>query len=258
MSSAVASPPARVIAASWRCAGERSNVYQALVTSGLFSRTDPNIVSAVSRELRPRHFRAGRVVDTRTDLAGRLYIVVSGKAMLHYRRLDGCQVLLAVVGPPETFGATSIFDGESGELSVTALTDVTAVPIERDQLLSWMATRPEVADQVLRLFARRAKAAIDCLVDFRCNDAASRIAARLLCLSQRFGRREGEVVRVVHDMTLADFAAMVGVAPQAVAATLREFTDRGWLYSDATSFVIVDGQALASVRAMNAPEICHV
>jgi CRP-like cAMP-binding protein len=141
---------------------------------------------------------------------------------------------------------------------MTTLTDVSAVPIARDQLLTWMVERPEVCDQVLRLFARWAKAMTNSLVDFALADAQSRIASRLLLLKKRFGKQEGEVVRVVHDLTTDDFSHLAGVDPETIGATLRGFEANGWIRLEGKSIVIVDGHALSQVRQISIGEVCGV
>ena len=78
-------------------------------------------------------------------------------------RQDGCELLLAVLGRHEIFGVVSLFEPVAGETRLTALTEVLAVPIERGQLLSWMAECPELSARTLRLFARRAKEMTDAL-----------------------------------------------------------------------------------------------
>jgi CRP-like cAMP-binding protein len=123
------------------------------------------------------------------------------------------------------------------------------VPIERDQLLMWMAECSEFSAQMLRLYARRTKEMTDTLTDFAFADVHSRVASRLLLLRRRFGHREGEVVRIVHDLTLEDLSRLVGVSPKLIGHTLRDFEDRGWIRLDGTSVVVVDSHALASVRS---------
>jgi CRP/FNR family cyclic AMP-dependent transcriptional regulator len=224
-----------------------SDACQALIASGIFSRTNPEAVSDLAKQLESEQFPPGCIVSAQSDFGGRLYIIISGKVKASYRRPDGCEIVLMVLGPSEMFGAIALFDpGSRRGMSVTALTEVLAVSIEHDQLLVWMAERPEVSDQVLRLFARRAKAATKSLVDFAFADAQSRIASRLLLLSKRFGRQEDYVVRVMHDLTLDDFSLLVGVAPKTTYAALREFEQRGWIRLEDNSVVIVDAQALAS------------
>jgi CRP/FNR family cyclic AMP-dependent transcriptional regulator len=229
-----------------REASKSSDTYRALIASGIFSRTNPDVVSDISDQLKTEQFAPGHVIGAQSDFGGRLYVIISGKVKVSYQRPDGRRITLAILGPLEIFGAIALFEPGSRETSATALTEVLAVPIERDQLLMWMAERPEVSEQVLRLFARRVKGTTNSLVDFALADAQSRIASRLLLLRKRFGFQEGDVVRVVHDLTLADFSLLVGVAPETTGATLSDFEDRGWIRLEDNSIVIVNGQALAS------------
>lgn len=232
-----------------------SDVRAALVASGLFSRTSTDAVAALSQQLESEQFTAGCVVGSPGDFGGRFYVIVSGKVKVSYRRPERCEIVLKVLGPGEIFGAITLFDPDSQETSVTTLTEVRAVAIEREQLVRWMAERPEVSDQVLRLFARWANAATNRLIDFAFADAQERIASRLLFLRRRFGRREGDVVRVVHDLTLKDFSLLTGVPPKTIVATLRDFQDRGWIRLEDNSVLIVDGQALALVGPTTIPEV---
>ena len=48
-------------------------------------------------------------------------------------------------------------------------------------------------------------------------DPACHIAKRLLLLGKRFGRKEGGLVRVVHDQTLEEISLFAGVAPETIA-----------------------------------------
>lgn len=225
-----------------------SLVYQALLSTGIFGRTDPSVVSAFSRQLQPVHFAPGHAVATEGDFGGRLYVIISGKVKVSYRRPDGREMLLTIVGPAEFLGATAMFDPASRRATASTLTQVLAVPIERQQLLAWMVEHPEIRDQLLRLLARWARLSTTFLNDFASADSQKRVAGRLLFLGQRFGRREGEVVRVVHDLTSDDFSRLVDVATETIGATLRNFEHHGWIHLDDKSFLIADSQALRSLR----------
>jgi CRP/FNR family transcriptional regulator, cyclic AMP receptor protein len=65
-------------------------------------------------------------------------------------------------------------------------------------------------------------------------------------LKRRFGRQEGEVVRIVHEMTMGDFSRLVGVSPELVRNTLDSLEDQGWIRVDDDSVVVVDAPALSS------------
>ena len=89
----------------------------------------------------------------------------------------------------------------------------------------------------------------DALTDFASADIRGRVASRLSLLKRRFGRREGEVVRIVHEMTMEDFSRLVGVSPEVVRNALGDLENQGWIRLDDDSVVVVDSQALASFRS---------
>ncbi len=220
-----------------------------LLDSGIFSKTDPAASKRWCERLQPRWFSAGCTVGSRGDFGGCLYVIICGKVKVSHRRPGGCETMLTVLGSREIFGAVSLFDPAACERSATTLTEVLAVPIERSLLLAWMAECPEFSAQILRLFARWVRATANALTDFAAADVQGRVASRLLWLRQRFGRREGDVVRIVHELTLLDFSRFVGLSPESVDETLREFEGRGWILVDHKSVVVVDSHALASVRS---------
>jgi CRP/FNR family cyclic AMP-dependent transcriptional regulator len=224
------------------------DVRRALVATGIVSKTDPAALTRWCRQLKPVRFPAGHVIATGGDDGGRLYVIMSGKVKASICRQGGCELLLAVLGSYEIFGVVSLFEPVARETRIAALTEVVALPIDRGQLLSWMAECPELSARMLRLFARRAREMTDALTDFASADVRGRVASRLSLLKRRFGRREGEVVRIEHEMTMEDFALLVGVSPELVRNTLRDLENQGWIRLDDDSVVVVDSQAISPYR----------
>ena len=225
------------------------DVHQALIASGIFGKADSGVVSVLIEHLLPVRFPPGHVVFAQGDPGSCLYVIASGKVKVAYRHADGREVVLNIVGASDVLGEVTPFDYGTREFTATTVTEVCAVAIERDQLLTWMAECPEIIHQIMRLLARRADVMTKCLVDFVFADPPYRVARRLLLLGRRFGRREGDVVRVTHDLTLEEISLFAGVAPETVDATLRDFRDRGWIRFEDSCLEIVDGQGLASLPA---------
>lgn len=224
------------------------DVRRALVASGIVSKSDPAALTRWCRQLKPVRFPAGHVIAAGGDDGGRLYVIMSGKVKASICRQSGCELLLAVLGRYEIFGVVSLFEPVARETRLTALTEVLAVPIERQQLLSWMAECPQLSARTLRLFARRAKEMTEALTDFASADVRGRVASRLSLLKRRFGQREGEVVRIVHEMSMEDFSRLVGVSPELVRNTLGDFENQGWIRVDDDSVVVIDSQAISSYQ----------
>ncbi len=189
------------------------DVEGAVIASGIFRKTDPVVVSNLIKHMRPVRFAAGHVVFAQGDPGGPLFMITSGKVKVVYRHTDGREAVLNVLGASEVCGEVTPFDCGPREVTVTALTEVDAVAIERHQLLAWMAECPEVIHQIGRLLARRADVMTNCLIDFACPNPRYRIARRLLLLGKRFGRKDGDVVRVEHDLTLEEASLFAGVHP---------------------------------------------
>jgi CRP-like cAMP-binding protein len=222
-------------------------VEEAVFASGIFRKTNSEAVSTWVKHLRPVRFSAGHIVFSQDDPAGALYMIASGKVKVVYRHTDGREAVLNVLGPSEVFGEVTPFDCGPREVTVTAVTEVCAVAVERRQLLAWMADFPEVMHQIMRLLARRTDVMTKTLIDLACPDPTYRVANRLLMLGRRFGRTEGDVVRVVHDLTLEEISLFAGVPLGTVAATLRYFEDRDWIRADDGCFLIMDSRGLAGV-----------
>src|SRR5262245_23802315 len=83
---------------------ESNDVRQALLASGIFRKSDPDSVSVWSKGLKSVQFQRGRVVGSRGDFAGCLYVIVSGKVKVSFRRADGREMVLRILGASEIFG----------------------------------------------------------------------------------------------------------------------------------------------------------
>jgi CRP-like cAMP-binding protein len=117
----------------------------------------------------------------------RLYIVISGKVKLGRRSSDARQNILAIMGPSDMFGELSIFDPGPRTSSATTITEVRAVSMDRDALKGWIKDRPEIAEQLLRVLARRLRPTNKNLADLIFTDVPGRVANQLLQLARRFG-----------------------------------------------------------------------
>jgi CRP/FNR family cyclic AMP-dependent transcriptional regulator len=73
----------------------------------------------------------------------------------------------------------------------------------------------------------------------------ARVAKQLVQLAQCFGTREGDALRVAHDLTQEEIAQLVGASREAVNKTLADFVRRGWIRLDGKSVLISDSERLA-------------
>jgi CRP/FNR family transcriptional regulator, cyclic AMP receptor protein len=217
----------------------------ATATKAAMSQGVDSVVAMITNQLQPVDFARRWTVFAEGEPADRLYIIVSGKVKIGHRSPDGREHLLAIMGPPEMFGEVSILDPGPRTISATTLTEVRAVSLDRDTLRGWMADRPEVAEQLLRVLARRIRRTNNKLTDQICTDVPGRVAMQLLMLAQQFGTREGGALRVVHDLTQEEIAQLVGASREATNQALGFFADCGWIQSESHTMLILDAESLA-------------
>ena len=158
---------------------------------------------------------------------------------------DGRQNLIAVMGPSDMVGELSLFDPGPRTATATAVTDTRLVRLRKQALRPWLNNRPEIAEQLLRVLARRLRRTNDSLADLIFTDVPGRVAKNLLQMAGRFGTRDGGVLRVTHDLTQEEIAQLVGASRETVNKALADFASRGWLRLDGKSIIILDPERLA-------------
>lgn len=216
-----------------------------LTRAGLFQGVNPEAVEALSKELEHIEVKKGQTVFTESEPGDSLYIVLTGKVKLGRRSADGRQNLLAVMGPSDMFGELSLFDPGPRTATATALTDVRLARLGKSSLRPWLTDRPEIAEQLLRVIARRLRRTNDLMADLIFTDVPGRVAKSLLQMASRFGTRDGGVLRVTHDLTQEELAQLVGASRETVNKALADFAGRGWLRLDGKSVIILDPERLA-------------
>jgi CRP/FNR family transcriptional regulator, cyclic AMP receptor protein len=220
-------------------------VDEVLAKAGLFQGVSAEDAEALAAQFEYLETPRGAVVFGEGEPGDSLYIVLAGKIKLGRRTADGRESLLAVMGPSDQFGELSTFDPGPRTATAMAVTDARLARISKQALRTWIANRPQIAEQLLRVLARRLRRTNNDLADLIFTDVPGRVAKQLLQLSQRFGSLEGGHLRVTHDLTQEELAQLVGASRETVNKALADFAQRGWLRLEGKSVVILDRERLA-------------
>src|SRR6478735_7559309 len=216
-----------------------------LAGAALFRGADLNDVEELCDSLDRRYFNAGTLIFEQGEPGALLYIIVNGKVKIGSAAEDGRENLIHILGPSDMFGELAMLDPGPRISSARALTPVEVVTMDRDVLREWIATRPEVAEQLMRVLARRLRRMTTSRTDLVFTDAPGRVAKLLLRLAQRFGvQRDGSVL-VNHDLTQDEIAQLVGSSRETVNKVLSDFTSRGWIELRCKGLLISDTERLA-------------
>ena len=236
---------------AWTCDREQSiraavpQLLKCATTQPTATLPGSGALPAVIRELPVVEFARGHPIYAEGELGDRLYIIVSGRVKLARRSPDGRHKLLTVIGPSDIFGAPSALDGGPRTASAATLTEVCAVSMDRDAIHACITRRPEAAEQLLALLARRLRRTDTDLTDLISIDGAGRVARQLLALAQRFGTYDDGELRITPDLTQEEIAQLIGSSRETVNKALGSFANRGWIRIDGNSVVIREPERLA-------------
>ena len=217
---------------------------QPVTRAAIFRPLGPNVVAAVSQRLLFADYRPGQLIFAEGELGDRLYIIASGKVKVACRAPGGREMVQAVLGPSDMFGELAVFDSGPRSSTATAVTEVRAMFAERAALRACITDHPEIAEQLLRVLARRLRRTIDNQVELMATDARGRLARLLLQLGQQFGSQNDGAIYVSHDLTQEELAQLIGASRETVNQALTDFARRGWIQLSDKSVLILDSEHL--------------
>jgi CRP-like cAMP-binding protein len=223
---------------------EGGNMDGVLSASPLFAALDAEGAQVLRETLIEKHVLKGQTLFEEGEPGDRLYVILDGKVKLGHSSPDGRESLMAVLGPGEMFGELSLFDPGKRAATATALTDASVLELSNEQLMPWLAGRPEVAAALLQALARRLRRTNEAMADLVFSDVPGRVAKALMDLGEKFGTVTPDGLLVTHDMTQEEIAQLVGASRETVNKALADFTQRGWLRLESRQVLIVDVERL--------------
>ncbi|MER7277029.1 Crp/Fnr family transcriptional regulator [Dactylosporangium sp. NPDC000244] len=215
------------------------------LATALFESLDPVAAEDLVAEFET--VTAGRrtVLFRESEAGDSLYVLLSGKVKLSRRSSDGREGLLALIGPGQPFGEVELLDGGPRTTTATVVADARLARLSKTALYRWMAQHPEVAEQLLRVVARRIRGNRATVHDRLFSDVPGRVAGQLIQLAHQFGVAEGGATRVVHDLTQTELAQFVGASRESVNKVLAQYASRGWVRLENKCIVILEDAPLA-------------
>ena len=155
---------------------------------------------------------------------GRVYLIESGAVCLEHYSPTGRRTILDVLSTNEYFGEDSL-PGMPSQYTPAALTATKLIAVEGVVFHS-LLHEANVFDVWLHSQILKARRHRSLLLQHATSDCEARLAMRLLDMTQSFGTRTGEDVRIGLKLRHEDYAAMIGTTRSRVGLFLQRFTDR--------------------------------
>ncbi len=99
-------------------------------------------------------FDAQQLIFKEGDQGDAMYLITDGKVKVH----SGERVF-AELGQKQCFGEMSILDAEPRSASVTALSELTLLKIQREDFTELLTEKPEISQGIIKVLTRRLREA---------------------------------------------------------------------------------------------------
>ena len=192
-------------------------------------------------------FPAGVNVITVAQPGDLVYILLEGTVKIYVDQLDGSEVILAFLGPGDTFGEMSMVDSAGRSANVVALEDCICLMMDRSAFHQSLKSTKGLSYNLVRLMSRRLRLANEQIQALSTLDVRGRVARQLLAFAQQYGQggESATGVTIPLRLTQTDVAALVGASRERVNQVIVDFKDSGFISVDPSHrFTVHDIEAL--------------
>lgn len=179
-----------------------------------------------------RGFQAGEFVFWDGDAPDWFYMVAQGRVKVFKHSSLGKEFLIGFFGPGEMFGEVAVFESKPYPASARAVAETKVLGIRREDFLSFLAHRPEVALSIINILGGRLREAQGRLRDIAGERVEQRLARTLLMLSSKLGP--------TLPFTKQEIADMAGTTTETAIRVMSRLKDGGIIRSIRGKTIIVD------------------
>ena len=179
-----------------------------------------------------RSFGPGEFVLWEGDGPDWFYMVAEGRVKVLKHSSLGKEFIIAFFGPGEMFGEVAVFENKPYPASVQTVAETKVLGIRRQDFLSFLAHRPEVALRVINVLGGRLRDAQGRLRDIAGERVEQRLARTLLMLSSKLGP--------TIPFTRQEIADMAGTTTETAIRVMSRLKDGGIIRSLRGKTIIID------------------
>jgi CRP-like cAMP-binding protein len=157
---------------------------------------------------------------------------------------EGREVILALRGPGDLLGELGVLDRRPRSATAVAATAVEALGLSAADFRAFLESRPKVALVILEMLSTRLRDADMKRVEFGAQDSMTRVAARILELSERFGDEQDGAVVIDLPISQEELAAWTGCSRDSVVKALQSMRSLGWIETERRKITVHDVESL--------------
>ena len=191
-----------------------------------------------------RTFPQGHSLFHEGQVSDKVMFLLSGRVKIASISEDGKERVLAFRGPGEVLGELSAIDGRPRSATVITVDPVEALVVPARDFRLFLEKTPRMMFFLLQRLIGRLREADRKRVEFGVTDTIGRVAARLVELSERYGKMTSEGVRIDLPITQEELASWVGSSREGVNKALHTLKSLRWVETERRSITVLDMDAL--------------
>jgi CRP-like cAMP-binding protein len=200
-----------------------------LAATRLFAGLDEETLGRLAERSTLRRYRRGQVIFAQGDPGDSLFVVASGRVKVMVGSAEGEEMVLATLGPHETFGELALVDGGERSATVEVIEATDLLVLTRTAFFDLLHQRPALVDGLLSMLGALIRRLTDQMSDMVFLDLNGRVAKLLLSLAADHGVPGEGGPLIDLPFTQTEIAHMVGGSRQSVNQILRAFEGAGYI-----------------------------
>lgn len=197
------------------------------------------LVSLFGKGFVGRRLNVGETLFDQNDYGDAMYVLDEGLLEVSILSISGRKLSLNRLRPGSVFGEISIFDPGPRTARIEAIEPCRLRVIRQSALLSEVALKPHLAEDLLRLAGKRLRWMSQQMETQVFLSPTARLAAKVLYLA-------GDSRKI--QMSQAQLADFVGVTREVVSKTLSEWRREGFVALSRGYIEISDKDALENIK----------
>lgn len=197
----------------------------------------------------PHAYAPGEKVVREGEETTFVVLILSGWSVVSVETERGTRLILALRGAGEVVGDLAAVDQRPRSATVTALGRLETVVVSGQQFRGFLASRPGATSLIMRQLSSRLRSADVERRSLASGTVLQRLAARLLELAERTGRKSDEGIALDLPLPQHELAAAVGATREAVAKALRLLREEEVVRTGNRRLVVTNVQLLRLLAA---------
>lgn len=213
----------------------------------IFSALNDEELKEIQHYLTKENFKKKQEIFSEGDPSDWFYILINGKVKITKMSVDGREIIIELISPPDFFGGFAVLKGFPYPANAVAMEDSNVIKISRHNLLKIIDRFPNVMYDMTANLGDRIREFHDTLKNIALERVESRIAALILKLADKTGEKKDKTILINMRLTKQDIAEMVGTTVETTIRVMSKFKKSGFIDDKDGKVLIKNLEALESI-----------